>query len=478
MRESDLRPVLLVKAIEEADADGTLLPSADRVAAAKEARREAPAHAALRLERGRLPAQAERLLVSRSRILLSQLRARHPFVEDIVSFAPGTTVALGICVAALAIGLALSALDGSQRINVLAFPLWGVVAWNLLVYVVVLAHAFRSAGRRARRWIPERVAALAMGRVSSAIARARRFHAPLAQALAKFLGEWQEAARPAMAARAAAMFHLAAAVLGAGLVAGFYARGIALDYRAGWESTFLDAGQARAVLRVLYGPASLVTGISIPDAAHLQAIRWRDGAGGEPAGSWIHLLAATALVLVIAPRAILAALAAFSAWRAARDAPLPASMPLYFDRIFREAGLTLAGGGTRVLPYAYEPPAASIERLRAQSAEASLDVLAPIAYGNEEAIEAAFSSGDAPAAYALLVTAAATPEEDSHGRALDAMREAARRTRVRVEAIVDEGPYAQRMGAELAARVEERRLAWKRLIEAHGVAPRFVDLSR
>ena len=48
MREDELRSILLVKAIEETDGAGTLLPPADRVAAAREARRaagEAPAGA-------------------------------------------------------------------------------------------------------------------------------------------------------------------------------------------------------------------------------------------------------------------------------------------------------------------------------------------------------------------------------------------------------------------------------------------------
>ena len=479
MRESELRPVLLVKAIEEADEGGTLIAPADRLAAARDAKREAPPGGVLRLEGGRLPPQAQRLLRARAAILLGQVRARHPFVEEIVAFSPGAALAIAVCAAAFAIGIALSALDGSQRINVLAFPLWGVIAWNLLVYIAVAWTAGRSlgSGRRIRRWIPERLAALAMRRLSAAIARARRFHAPLAQALARFLGEWQEAARPALAWRAAAIFHVAALVLGLGLIAGFYLRGIALDYRAGWESTFLDPQQARAVLRVLYGPASLLTGIAIPDAAHLEAIRWRQGGGGESAAPWIHLLAATALVFVVVPRLVLAALARIGAWRAASDAPMPATMAAYFERSFRDVGITVAGRGIRIVPVACEPTAQSLERLRAQSPDTTVDVHAPVAYGEEEKVAAALREGDAVAAFALLFTAAATPEEETHGRAIDAAREAAHASGAGVEAIVDEAAYASRMGPGLESRLEERRRAWRRLVEAHGVAVRFVNLA-
>lgn len=479
MRESELRPVLLVKAIEESDEGGTLLPPADRLAAAQAAKRAAPPRGALRLEQGRLPVDAQRLLRERAAVLLGQVRARHPFVEEIVAFSPGASLALIACTAAFAIGILLSALDGSQRINVLAFPLWGLVAWNLFVYAAVAGSAARSldSRRRARRWIPEHFARIAMRRLSASIARARRFHAPLAQALARFLGEWQEAVQPAMAWRAAAIFHLAAAVLGAGLIAGFYLRGIALDYRAGWESTFLDAQQARAVLRVLYGPASLLTGIPIPDASHLEAMRWHEGRGGESAAPWIHLLAATALIFVVVPRLVLAALARVGAWRAANEARMPASMAAYFERSFRDVGIALAGGGMRVVPIACDPTPASLDCMRAQWRETLLDVRPALAYGEEGKVAAALREGEGVATFALLFTAAATPEEEIHGRAIDAAREAARASDARVEAIVDEAPYASRMGQSLESRLEERRRAWRRLVEAHGVDVRFVNLA-
>lgn len=477
MRESDLRPVLLVKAVEESDADATLLPLADRAAAARDAKREAPPRGTLRLEEGLLPPEAQRLLVLRARRLMTQLVVRHPFIREIVDFAPGKWLWGALCIVALAAGLALSALDGSQRINVLAFPLWGVVLWNLIVYAVVLVSWTRR--RNARRAIPEWVARSLMARAAGLIARARRFHAPLTQSLLRFVAEWQELARGVMAARVAAMFHAAAALLGAGLIAGFYVRGIALDYRAGWESTFLGADAARSVLHVLYGPASALTGIAIPDAGHLEAIRWQGARGGENAAPWIHLLAATTLMYVVVPRVLLALLAWVSAAHAARTVRLPAAMAAYFGRTFREAGVVVEGGALRVIPYACEPGAEAIERLRAKFPDSVVDVREPIAYGREDAIGAAVSDGAAPGTIALLFTSAATPEEESHGRVIDGAREAAQARAVPLRAIVDEGTYMGRMGADLfVPRVEERRRAWSRLLAAHGIEASFVDLAR
>ena len=81
------------------------------------------------------------------------------------------------------------------------------------------------------------------------VARSAAFNAVLAEALGRFVAEWSEAARPLLTARAVRLFHVCAAAVGIGLIAGLYLRGIALDYRAGWESTFLDARQVRALDR-------------------------------------------------------------------------------------------------------------------------------------------------------------------------------------------------------------------------------------
>ncbi len=92
---------------------------------------------------------------------------------------------------------------------------------------------------------------------------------------------------------AALLLHLAAAALALGLVAGLYLRGLVLDFRAGWQSTFLDAATVRAVLATLLAPAVALTGIAVPDAAALEALRvGPDRAATAAAAPWIHLYAA------------------------------------------------------------------------------------------------------------------------------------------------------------------------------------------
>jgi hypothetical protein len=482
MREDELRSILLVKAIEEADREATLIPAADRISASREARRAGEG-------------DAYRMLATRARALLAKVLVRHPFVEDIVRHAGGVAWIGWLAVAAAFLaGLALSALDGTRRINVLAFPLLGLVLWNLLVYVFVVVAALRrhspsafglggGGGRGGGRWLSSVVTQSTIAQLSALIAKSKSFNAPLAEALARFLREWQEAARPLLTERAVRMLHFAAAAAGGGLVAGLYLRGIAFDYRAGWESTFLDAARARSVLSLLYGPASWLTGIPIPDAAHLEAIRWREGGGGESAARWIHLLAATALLFVIIPRLVLALIATFRIARWSRRAPVPVSLASYARIAFSGVGGLVDRGIVMVVPFAYEPAPNSLARLRtvlgAEMGEhLAIDLRAPVRYGDEDAFvrNVGDQGGRLADVVVLLASLAATPEEENHGLVIEGVRDwmAQHRPQAQLVVIVDEGPYAARVPVE---RVEERRRAWQAFIAARGVEPRFMNLA-
>jgi hypothetical protein len=480
MREDELRSILLVKAIEETDGAGTLLPPADRVAAAREARRAAGEAAAGSevMEQGALSAAAQRLSVERARILLAKVGARHPFLSTFLSSLSGGPAAAGGVIVALGVvvGVALSALDGTRRINVLASPVFGVVAWNLLMYAAIFAGWMRA---------PKMLAHLATTRLSRLVAKSGAFNAPLAEALGRFTREWFAAARPLLVARAARLLHLSAAALGIGLIAGLYVRGIAFDYRAGWESTFLDASRARALLSVLYGPASLVTGIAIPDAAALEAMRWTGAAGGERAAPWLHLLAATVALFVVLPRLALSLAGTVFIARWSRRAPLPASLAAYFRATFGALGGSIGRGLATVVPYAYEPSADARAGLRALLPRAlgeslTLDSRAAVRYGEEDGFVRELEAAGKADVVVLLFNLAATPEEENHGAVIAGVRGwlAARQPRPQLLVLVDEGPYAERMATDGASgRVAERRDAWRQFVAAHGLAACSVDLA-
>jgi len=488
MRENELRSILLVKAIEETDGARTLLPPADRAAAAREAQRGAREAAGSQvMEEGARSEAAQRMGVERARILLAKVVARHPFVNTVWSIAGGSAAAGAVVVAlSVVVGVALSALDGTRRINVLAFPVLGVVAWNLAMYAAIFAGWMRA--RRAktpRRRVPEMLAHLLTGRVSRLVAKSGAFNAPLAEALGRFTREWFASARPLLVARAARVLHLSAAALGIGLIAGLYVRGIAFDYRAGWESTFLDASQARALLSVIYGPASLVTGIAIPDAAALEAMRADGAAGGERAAPWIHLLAATVALFVVLPRLALSLAGTLFITRWSHRAPLPASLAAYFRDAFGALGGSIGRGLATIVPYAYEPSAEARAGLRALLPRAlgeslTLDSRAAVRYGEEDEFVRELDAASKVDVIVLVFNLAATPEEENHGEVIAGVRDwlATGQARPQLLVLVDEGPYAERMATDGATgRVAERRGAWQQFVAAHGVAACSVNLA-
>jgi hypothetical protein len=487
MREHDLRKILLVKAVEEADGDASLVPTADRATAAREAMRNAPGDTSLAAQPdgATLSRRAETLLVARAQAVYERIASRYPFVEQVLAMlGPSASLTVVLVAIGLAIGAGLSVLDGSRRINVLAFPLLGIVGWNLAVYAVLAAMAMRGA-RSGYTPLRAGLASVGSGFATRMIARSRSFNAPLAQALQAFAREWYDAAKPLLLARAARGFHLAAAAVGVGLIAGLYVRGIAFDYQAGWESTFLDAPRARGVLAALYGPASWLTGIPVPEVPQLEAARWRATGGGEPAAQWIHLMAATALIYVVIPRMLLAIVAALQAMRLALRAPLPASLPAYFRTAFASIEGAVPRATAIVMPYACELPPQALARLIAWvpgAAGGAVDVEArdAIAYGEEERYLETFGARGADVADIVVLpfSLAATPEDENHGLVLTGVRDhlAVARPGARILVAIDEAPYVERMGG-MPERIAERREVWRRFVEAHGLQAAFVSLA-
>jgi hypothetical protein len=428
-----------------------------------------------------------RALAARADILKRQVVTRYPFVEAVLAMR-GAALAGGLLIlASLLMGFSLSTLDGGRRVDVLALPLLGLILWNLAVYVFVAINGIRSLTRQTRR--PPSLASLlvtaASSRLKRLIAKSAAFNAVLAEALGRFLGEWTAATRPLWIARAARLLHLCAAAIGIGLVIGLYLRGIVLDYRAGWESTFLEAGQVRAILSLLYAPASALTGIGIPDEAHIATIRIINGVGGESAARWIHLLAATTIIFVVVPRVALALMQSATILRHTLHVTVPPSLAAYYRTAFG----VIDGGHSvvAVMPYAYEPfggATAALRRLLSNAFGESLVITlhAGTRYGEEERFMqqlAEYSDGSADIVV-LLFNLAATPEDENHGIIVAGARDLLQRLRshTRLLVLVDERPFAARMTTAGAARLAERRESWRSFIAAHGLIAYFIDLGQ
>jgi hypothetical protein len=385
-------------------------------------------------------APAADFLAARARAGLSRLMPQGPALPRWHGASAGLAAALGF-----AFGLWVDHIGSAQRINLLAPPVWGVIAWNLAVYLLLLRPS-RQPGAL-RRWLAQQASRWR----TRALRRGDGGRAAVAQA---FATDWAVCSAPLQSTRVALALHLGAAALALGLLAGMYLRGLVLDYRVGWESTFLDAAQVRTALTLGLAPALALSGRALPEL------------GQTSAAPWIHLYALQLLLLVVLPRGLLALWAGWRARRLQAQLPLPLDEP-YFRQLLRQQ----QGGHTplRVWPHAHTPDAAAQAALRALCARvfgdaAALQLAPTVAYGSEE------SPADLPDAGVrriALFDLGATPEPESQGRLLQALGAPL--------ALVDESAFVQRFGAD-SPRRRERRQAWSALAQERGSAVAFVDL--
>jgi hypothetical protein len=265
--------------------------------------------------------------------------------------------------------------------------------------------------------------------------------------------------------------HLGAATLAVGAIAGLYVRGIALEYRAGWQSTFLDATDVGRILRVVLAPGAWLTGIAVPDAAQLRTIG--GGSDGENAARWIHLYAGTILLVVIIPRAALAIGAWIAERRQQRSFPVPLADP-YFRGLVR--GWRQGTARVAAVAYSYDirnVNAEGVVKLLTRALQSTVDVqwLPVTPYGADE-LPALPAS---PSAIVVVFNLAATPEHETHGAFVRALA-AGRAEAAPIVALVDTTDFVERFGTE-PRRVTERQDTWRQTLAAAGFDPVFARLA-
>ncbi|HWP13125.1 MAG TPA: DUF3482 domain-containing protein [Ramlibacter sp.] len=320
MDESSARRVILAQAIETADPEGKLVSEVERAQIDREARQ-----AALAAGGSRGPHAAERFLDSRAQRVLQTVAARNPAIAAWQGRpAARYWLALGVPLATLVLGALTERIADPHRVDLLSLPLLAIVLWNLLVYVVLAAGWFLPRRKRGHPLLE------AASRWAEALRR-RSGHLQ-ADVAALFHLRWQQAACALQMQRATAALHLAALGWGAGVAASLLVHGLVVQYRVGWESTFLEARQVHGILSFLLMPVVALfpfEPFSVPEVAALQL---GPGDIARADRRWVWMYAALLLVVVIVPRALLAG---FAFWRAAflaRRVPLDLGEP-YFQRL-------------------------------------------------------------------------------------------------------------------------------------------------
>ncbi len=469
MNEELARNVVLVRAIETTDQKREILSDDDRRYANRTARELAQWQAS----ETRGPATSEHFLQQRSEQIIKKLSQRHTAFAAFAKRAPGLhATAWLLPLLALLLGAGLDRITDPHRVDLLSAPLLAIIAWNLLVYVVMLVWlCVPKAGiTRARAaWIRS----LSVGKG----AMPRKMPHALSSCLHAFMADWAQLSAPLNGARLSRTIHLCAALFAAGAIASLYARGMLAQYGAGWESTFLDAAQVHELLAILFRPAIAVFGLQGFTLADVQALHF---AAGTPAAAvdgarWVHLYAATLVLLVVLPRLV------FTAFAASRAALLERRFPLDLDQpYFRQLNDAAGGepGTLRVLPYSFTVDEARSRGLEAVAAQllgerARVRLLPPVAYGADPAAALRELDPRDPGvtSTALLFSLAATPEKENHGAFI------ARATGTpagRAVVLLDESAFSSRTPEP--QRVRERIELWREFCVFHGADPVVVDL--
>jgi hypothetical protein len=419
----DARQVLWARCLEEADATGAVVPAEARASASRAAK----------------DAEDAAFLVRRSALV-----REIPGVPEAPQVQAGGWLAklppwtpLAVLAAALVIGWTTNELGTAGTLNLLAFPLLGLILWNLSVCVLSLWFDWKS--RRKPGTVP-------------AVPRRAPGMDALSAARLDFSARVQAWEKPRAEAKTKFMLHAAAIALALGIVAGMYGRGLTKEYKATWESTFLDRPAVRNLTVAVLGPASLLTGIAVPDPG--------DPDHKQPAAPWIHLWAASALIFIGIPRLILMNMARLHAAKSEPDYRGEFSDYLQVCR-------SLASGGSQkadVLPVHYQPESRTRDALRLAlqhhwGAHVGADFLKPLAYGSEDNAV----PPPAPERLAIIIPLAVTPEAEIHGALLHEAA-AAIPDRTRRLLVLDAESFESRFRAlpEYPQRLASRRAAWQK----------------
>jgi len=300
MDEAAARRVMLAHAIESADAEGKLLSKEDRDQIDRQAREAA----ALGGEAGR-PIAPERFLDVRAQHLIAAVSQRNPGMASLQeSPAWQAWVATGTPILALVLGVLTDVIANPHRVDLVSLPLLGIVAWNAVVYLMLFAGLFIRGGSTPRPWLAT------LGRWTDGERALRRRAGNLrAKATALFQLRWYRTTQALHLQRVKRVLHLAAAAWAIGIALSLLARGLVVEYRVGWESTFLGASQVHAILSVLRLPALLVFPFEPFTVQEVAALRFSEQGGGLGGARWVYMYVALLLVVVVVPRLVLAAVA-------------------------------------------------------------------------------------------------------------------------------------------------------------------------
>lgn len=402
-------------------------------------------------------ASAADFLVARARIVEKMIMAKNPMLKPhaVRFMAPGW-LSWVLFVVAFVLGLVTDQFASTEsRINLLAFPFFGVLLWNVLVYLCsLISMIFRRRPsdilglRRFFEFLEDRF--ISSEKTSSSALR------QLAQPFTRHV-----------ASRA---FHLAALGFVLGVIASVSLRGIGTSYIVGWESTWF-AESPEVVYNIIHYTYGALTNFigpmpNILELANMRFDRLAIHGTDAAASDWLLRMIVMLTIFVVIPRVLMVLYHTIQIARLKRRFPLDIEQR-YFSQI-----------------------------LRTWRAEAMvLDLLVPMTNNSQATVESAYrlaeamgfnlsevknhvwdlQSEDAPLSLQVvsqsqqvwaLMNATTTPEAEVQGAAIEAVRQRIGKTTLVL--LVDMAGYMARFG-DFSDRVTFRKELWKEFAAQIGV---------
>lgn len=424
----------------------------------------------------------EAWVIERSERISDRLTQKYPALTSAFAVLQVKTPFMLFIGCAVVGGFLADPIGPAGHINLLNFPLLTLLIWNAVVYLVLFSNMILSRSSRDRsqpglsglvEWLWRLVVKGRLTRLQSDRTQSPDEAQWIAASLASYAGRVLHNVRDLWITHARSLLHAAAAALAIGVLVGLYLRGLSFLYKAGWDSTFMDAEGVHTFLSLLFAPASVILATPVPGVDAIADLR---GTAKANAAIWIHFWAVTTALFIILPRTWLAATAWRRKARLAESMSLPCDEP-YFRRLlspYRGKGLLV-----EVLAYSHRVREAD-DRLMAFLSDA-FGVLADIHMGHS------VRYGEPPPHFPIdpdrglcavaLFNVAQAPEE-THSEFLEelkAMIQGRGRPNMLL-VLLDCGTYAN---IDHEKRLRERCQAWATLAKECGLqALKYQDPSR
>lgn len=322
MTPDEVKKVLLIQSIEEADKDGSKIPHAVRKQSTREATKS--------LNTSRKAPNQHPFFFARANCILLQLnqQTRHTESLESISRLKGV-VSLLVLLGAIAGGLATSLLGGAGKINLLSLPLWAIFAWNLFAYFIFAISLLP--------WL--RISSHLAGKVIRMFGRWGKSKMDTLN----FTNRYLNLSSKGEIFSLAALLHFAAALWAAFAVAAMYIQGLRMHLSVYWESTWLSPEDLHRLFSVLFYVPNALFDLTIPPAEELEKARVLPGTvnGGMPAPIWIHSFATAIGLYIVVPRLILGSWKLFQFFNYWRNLSYwndeSGNISPYFERLLGEA---------------------------------------------------------------------------------------------------------------------------------------------